>query len=84
MRHLGNEVTSPRVETVSEAFIEILEQNVPDPPPGSAAIWRQVLEYTGSCFRPLQKERGTGRKGDSGGKGFGESRYQRSSQLRKP
>ena len=60
MRHLGNEVTSPRVEAVSEAFIEILEQNVPDPPPGSAAIWRQVLEYTGSCFRPLQKERGAG------------------------
>ena len=57
-RHLGNEVTSPRVETVSEGFIEILEQNVPDPPPGSAAIWRQVLEYTGSCFRYVNENYG--------------------------
>lgn len=50
-RHMGNDVTSPRVEAVAEAFLEILEQNVAELPPGYAAAWRQLLAYAGSSFR---------------------------------
>ena len=50
-RHMGNDVTSPRVEAVTEAFLEILEQNVAELPPGSAAAWHQLLAYAGSSFR---------------------------------
>ena len=50
-RHMGNDVTSPRVEAVAEAFLEILEQNAAELPPGYAAAWRQLLAYAGSSFR---------------------------------
>ena len=53
---MGHDVTSPRVEAVSEAFLEILEQNVAELPPGYAAAWRQLLAYVGSSFRQTRPD----------------------------
>jgi len=53
---MGNDVTSPRVEAVAEAFLEILEQNVAELPPGYAAAWRQLLAYAGSSFRQTWRD----------------------------
>eukprot|EP00913_Durusdinium_trenchii_P027582 g25871.t1 len=50
-KHLGNDITQPRVDAVNDAFLELLEQNVSDLPPGSVSAWQKILIYTGSCFR---------------------------------
>eukprot|EP00913_Durusdinium_trenchii_P009593 g9013.t1 len=50
-KHLNNEITEQRVEAVQDAFNELMVQNVPNLPPGTAAAWRKLLSYTGSCYR---------------------------------
>ena len=45
------EVTWQRGESVSDAVLELMEQNVPDLPPGGVAAWQQMLRYTSSTFR---------------------------------
>lgn len=50
-RHLGCEINQQRVDGVTEAFLELVTQNVPDLPPGSVNVWQKVLTYTGSCCR---------------------------------
>ena len=50
-KHLGLEITEMRVDRVIDAFLELLTQNVPALPPGSAAAWRTMLSYCGSCYR---------------------------------
>ncbi|CAK9076751.1 unnamed protein product [Durusdinium trenchii] len=50
-RHLNNEITEQRVDAVLDAFHELMVQNVPNLPPGTAAAWRKLLSYTGSCYR---------------------------------
>lgn len=49
-KHLSQEVSQVRVDGVTDAFLELMEQNVTHLPPGSAAAWRQVLNYAGSAF----------------------------------
>ena len=36
---------------MTDAFLELMEQNVREMPPGSLLAWRKLLTYTGSCFR---------------------------------
>ena len=50
-RHLGLDMTLTRVTGVTDAFAEILQQNVRQLPPGSLLAWKKLLAYTGSCFR---------------------------------
>ncbi|CAK9064261.1 unnamed protein product [Durusdinium trenchii] len=50
-KHLGNEITQQRVDGVTEAFLELVQQNVPQLPPGSINAWQKMLTYTGSCCR---------------------------------
>ncbi|CAK9004974.1 unnamed protein product [Durusdinium trenchii] len=50
-KHLGCEINQQRVDGVTEAFLELVTQNVPDLPPGSVNVWQKVLTYTGSCCR---------------------------------
>jgi len=50
-KHLQMEVTWQRGESVSDAVLELMEQNVPDLPPGGVAAWQQMLRYTSSTFR---------------------------------
>eukprot|EP00435_Cladocopium_sp_Y103_P060572 s983_g22.t1 len=50
-KHLQMEVTWQRGESVSDAVLELMEQNVPDLPPGSVAAWQQLLRYTSSTFK---------------------------------
>ena len=49
-KHLSQEVSQVRVDGVTDAFLELMEQNVSHLPPGSTAAWRQVLNYAGSAF----------------------------------
>ncbi|CAK9049710.1 unnamed protein product [Durusdinium trenchii] len=49
-KHLGIDVTEARVDSFKDAFSELLQQNVPEAPPGSVAAWRQLLSYTGSSY----------------------------------
>lgn len=50
-KHLGNEITQQRVDAVTEAYLELMQQNVPELPPGSINVWQKMLTYTGSCCR---------------------------------
>ncbi|CAL1127382.1 unnamed protein product [Cladocopium goreaui] len=50
-KHLQSEITERRVDSVIDAFLELLTQNVPKLPPGSHAAWRTMLSYCGSCYR---------------------------------
>ena len=52
LRHLGQDVTLARVTNVIDGFLELMQQNVRQMPPGSLLAWRKLLTYTGSCFRP--------------------------------
>ena len=53
MRHLNNEINEERVGAVQDGFNELLVQNVPNLPPGTAAAWRSLLSFTGSCFKDV-------------------------------
>ncbi|CAK9038309.1 Retrovirus-related Pol polyprotein from transposon TNT 1-94, partial [Durusdinium trenchii] len=50
-KHLGNEITQQRVDGVTEAFLELMQQNVAELPPGAVNVWQKMLTYTGSCCR---------------------------------
>eukprot|EP00435_Cladocopium_sp_Y103_P003451 s1476_g1.t1 len=50
-KHLGLEITELRVDRVQDAFLELLNQNVPNLPPGTNAAWKMMLSYCGSCYR---------------------------------
>eukprot|EP00435_Cladocopium_sp_Y103_P004607 s1037_g1.t1 len=50
-KHLGQDVTLARVTNVIDGFLELMQQNVREMPPGSLLAWRKLLTYTGSCFR---------------------------------
>ncbi|CAJ1347194.1 unnamed protein product, partial [Effrenium voratum] len=50
-KHLGQEVSEVRVGLIADAFVELMMQNLPEPPPGCGSAWRQLLMYVGSAFR---------------------------------
>lgn len=50
-KHLNLEITELRVGRVQDAFLELLNQNVPNLPPGTNAAWKTMLSYCGSCYR---------------------------------
>eukprot|EP00438_Fugacium_kawagutii_P018862 Skav221108 [mRNA] locus=scaffold233:48017:51407:+ [translate_table: standard] len=50
-KHLGLDITHQRVTGVTEAFLELMQQNVREMPPGSLQAWQKLLFYTGSCFK---------------------------------
>ncbi|CAK9102503.1 Retrovirus-related Pol polyprotein from transposon TNT 1-94 [Durusdinium trenchii] len=50
-KHLNSEITEQRVDAVISAYMELMTINVPNLPPGTAAAWRNILGYCGSCYR---------------------------------
>ena len=49
-RHLGNEINQQRVDGVTEAFLELLQQNVPELPPGSINAASQNRSFVNGVF----------------------------------
>ena len=47
-KHLGIEVTEPRIEAVCDYVVDLVEQHVELP--GSSAAWRQILSYAGTTY----------------------------------
>eukprot|EP00438_Fugacium_kawagutii_P018866 Skav221112 [mRNA] locus=scaffold233:81502:84844:+ [translate_table: standard] len=50
-KHLGQDITYQRVSAVTDAFLELMQQNVREMPAGSLLAWQKLLFYTGSCFK---------------------------------
>ena len=40
LRHLGQEVSEVRVGLIADAFVELMMQNLPEPPPGCGLLAR--------------------------------------------